>query len=314
MAKKKGSRKSKGEPEDDVSKKLYDWIAEGYVVDELVEAVKSKDTKTIDKLFGEYESNIERVEKLKGELEKLKQVRGALNTKSPLYIQLMEIIKHPAKVDVAEKYMVSLKSGPKLKELEAELASLNVTGFEEEAKAIKAKFADTSRADEIERDIRSLTRRIKEKFFAESFESVIVPTEEPKKSFKAETIFLLHRDGTLLSVKSRKPPRELDKKLMSKMVMAIREQMSRAFKEGQHVHSLRYEEHTIILEDSVHVYAAVMISGEVRPVMYKIILKALQILEKHFAGAFDNWTGDRSSLKNMDKYTSAMFQALDKLK
>jgi hypothetical protein len=79
------------------------------------------------------------------------------------------------------------------------------------------------------------------------------------------------------------------------------------------VHSLAYEGHTIILEDSVHVYAAVVVIGEPKPVMYRVILKALQIMEKKLATEFDNWKGDRTSLENLDKYTSAIFQALDKL-
>ena len=312
MAKKKSPKRSTSDESiKEISSKLYDWIAEGYEVDELVKIVKSKDIKKIAKLFREYEDKIKRIEKIKRELEKLKQVH-ALNTKSPLYIQLMELIDHPAKVDVAEKFMESLKSGPKLAELQAELASLNVTGFEDEAKAIKVKFNQPELVENIDRDIKSLKRRIKENFFAESFEEVVAPTVE--RSFVAETIFILHKDGTLLSVKSKKPPAELDKKLMSKMVMAIKEQMIRSFKEGEHVHSLTYQGHEIILEDSVHVYCAVVVVGEARPVMYKIVLKALQIMEKNFANEFNNWTGDRAALHNMDKYTSAMFQALDKLK
>jgi hypothetical protein len=114
-------------------------------------------------------------------------------------------------------------------------------------------------------------------------------------------------------VKSRKPTTELDKKLMSRMVMAIKEQMGKTFREGEHIHSLTYEGHTIILEDSVHVYAAVVIAGEPKPIMYRVILKALQIMEKKLAPEFDRWRGERNSLENLDKYTSAIFQALEKL-
>ena len=100
---------------------------------------------------------------------------------------------------------------------------------------------------------------------------------------------------------------------MSRMVMAIKEQMNRAFKEGEHVHTLTYEGHTIILEDSQHVYAAVVVVGEAQPVMYRIILKALQIMEKKLAKELNGWKGNRSSLENLDRYTSAIFQALDKI-
>ena len=68
--------------------------------------------------------------------------------------------------------------------------------------------------------------------------------------------------------------------------MAIREQMNRAFNEGEHAHKLTYEGHSIILEDSSHVYAAVVINGEDQPIMYKIILKALQIMERKYAADY----------------------------
>jgi hypothetical protein len=312
--KKKSSKKpkTKAKPDEDVSSKLYEWIAEGYNVDKLVQAVKSKDDKEIKQLFKEFKTNIVKIEEIRKNLETLKRIR-AINTKNPLYVEILEALKDPTKVEIAEKFLASLKSGPKLKELQVELASLNVTGFEAEARAIKAKFKNPELTNEIEKDIKSLRRRIKEKFFEEEFEDVVVPSEERPKKFVAETIFLLHRDGTLLAVKSKKPPTEIDKKLLSRMVMAIREQMSKAFNEGEHIHTLKYEGHSIILEDSSHVYAAVVVTGEAQAIMYRIILKALQIMEKKLNKEFENWTGDRSSIENLDKYTTAIFQALDKV-
>ena len=79
------------------------------------------------------------------------------------------------------------------------------------------------------------------------------------------------------------------------------------------IHTLTYEGHSIILEESVHVYAAVVVIGEAQPVMYRIILKALQIMEKKLANELDNWRGNRASLDNLESYTNAIFQALDKL-
>lgn len=308
--KKKSSRKSSsGERQiEDVSSKLYDWIAEGYDVEPLVRVVKTKDNKNIDRMFKRYEKNITRMEKLKKRLADLE-----LDPKNPKLQEWLKSFKNPELVDDVEDFLIALETGPKIKELRAELASLNVTGFEEKVEEIKEKLKDPELIDEAVRDVKALRRRIKEKFFEEAFEEVVVPTQDDEGESVAETIFLLHKDGTLLAVKSKKPPAELDKRLLSRMVMAIREQMSKAFKEGQHIHTLDYEGHSIILENSTHVYAAVVIKGETTPIMYKIILKALQIMEKKLRTEFDNWTGDRSTLKNLEKYTTAIFQAIDKV-
>ncbi len=305
-AKKSSSSSSKA----DYPAQLFDWLSEGYIVAPLTQVIKSKDENKIKEMFSDYADRIKRLEAVKDKLDKLE-----FNYKNNIYGDVLEKLNDPIQVDYLEKFVRSFQDGPRLNELKAELASLNVSGFEEGAKKIKTMFDDGDELDEIEKAINKLKKKIKEKFFASAFEDEAIPMKvEPEKpKFIAETIFLLHRDGTLLSVKSKKSPAELNKKLMSRMVMAIKEQMNRAFKEGEHVHTLTYEGHTIILEDSQHVYAAVVVVGEAQPVMYRIILKALQIMEKKLANELDSWDGDRSSLENLDRYTSAIFQALGKV-
>jgi len=315
MAKKKSSQSSRDSNSNNANY-LYEWISLGYKVDTLIESIKRGDQAETDNLFRKFSEKTDRLEKVRDKLESL-----GFNESHELYSKVSEKLNDPMQIDILESFVKSLENDPKIRELMGEMASLNTNGFEGEANRIKAMFNDGTDASIIETEIKKLTKIIKEKFFEAAFEEVAAPTPEKQlpapvqkdAKFTAEIIFLLHKDGTLLSVKSRKPPNDLDKKLMSRMVMAIKEQMNRAFKEGEHVHSLTYEGHTIILEDSLHVYAAIVIVGEAKPVMYKVILKALQIMEKKLATEFDTWKGDRNRLENLDKYTSAIFQTLDKL-
>ncbi len=308
MAKKKSSSKKSSSSNTDNAVQLYEWLSDGYSIDTLVEAIRSNDKEKIDNVFTDFSERIGRLQECAAQLEDM-----GFDESHGEYKIVQEKLHDPLEVDAVEQFMREFQDGPRLKELKAELASLNTKGFEDDADKIIAMFDDGD-IDDIEKAINTLKKRIKERFFENSFEKVAVTEDIPQNNgFVAETIFLLHKDGTLLSVKSKKPPAELDKKLMSKMVMAIKEQMNKAYKEGEHVHSLNYQGHTIILEDSKHVYAAVVIVGESKPVMYCIILKALQIMEKKLSSELENWTGDRSNLENLDKYTTAIFQALDKL-
>jgi hypothetical protein len=308
MAKKKGSINSRIQDIDDSNaSSLYDWISEQYNVDPLIEAIRSGDQAQVDTTFRDYNQRVARLETI---LDKLAGL--GFGKEHERFPEFSGHLKNPMWVEELESLARFLEADPKIKELQAQLAGLNTSGFEGEAERIRAMFSDGTDTAVIENEIKILEKRIKEKFFEVAFEEEAVPSD-PKSHFTAETIFLLHKDGTLLSVKSRKPSTELDKKLMSRMVMAIKEQMGRAFREGEHVHALTYEGHTIILEDSVHVYAAVVIVGEPKPVMYRVILKALQIMEKKLAVELDGWKGNRNSLENLDKYTSAIFQALEKL-
>jgi len=286
---------------------LYDWISEGYFVDPLLEAIRSGDQQKTEQAFQKYSKLIERLVQVKEKMGKL-----GFDESHSSYSKVSDKMKDPNQVETLESLVLELEMGPRYKELKAELASLNTKGFEEETNRILSLFESHERAEVLEEEIQKLKKKVKEKFFESAFEEVVVPTEA-KPRCTAEMIFLLHKDGTLLSVKSKSPPTDLDKKLMSRMVMAIKEQMGRAFKEGEHLHSLTYEGHTIILEDSVHVYAAVVIVGEAKPVMYRVILKALQIMEKKLASEFDSWSGNRNALENLDKYVTAIFQALEKV-
>jgi len=130
---------------------------------------------------------------------------------------------------------------------------------------------------------------------------------------RAESIFFMHRDGTLLSFHSRIPEEEQNEKLFERMVEVIREQMFKVYVEGEHVHKLHYEGHNIILEDSTHVYAAVVIAGEDQLLMYTEILRFLELIEHKHAYEFDNWTGDKSVVKDLDQYSDALFLAIDKI-
>ncbi len=320
MAKKKTGTKSKRstpkKKEFDTSEysdKLFAWLSEGYEVSDLTALIKTGSKTKLKNAFKDHEGKIARLRELEVQLNELD-----VDDENERFLEIKSFLKDLSKIEEIETYLESFKDHSRINELKAELASLNINGFEKEAKEIINKLSDPEDLDEIEADIKALRKRIKERFFESAFEMELSPEEKKEIGVVpmapvAETIFFIHRDGTLLSVKSKIPPEKLSKKLLSRMVMAIREQMSKAFNEGEHVHKLTYEGHSIILEDSNHVYAAVVINGDEKPIMYKIILKALQIMEKKYASEFNNWSGDRKKLTELEKYSTAIFQAFDKL-
>ncbi len=319
MAKKKTGTKSKKSSSkkkfdtSEYSEKLFDWLSDGYEVSELTALIKNGSQTKIKKAFTEYKKNIDRLKELEDEMHELDVDEDDLK-----YQKVLTFLKDPSKIEIIEGYLESQGNVSKMTELKAELSSINVKGFENEADIILTRISNGEDPDDIENEIKLLRKRIKEKFFESAFTLELSSEEEKERGVVkqgplAETIFFIHRDGTLLSVKSKIPPEKLSKKLLSRMVMAIREQMNLAYNEGEHIHKLTYEGHSIILEDSNHVYAAVVINGEDRPIMYKIILKALQIMERKYANDFDNWTGDRKKLTELEKYSTAIFQAFEKL-
>jgi hypothetical protein len=47
--------------------------------------------------------------------------------------------------------------------------------------------------------------------------------------------------------------------------------------------------------------------------MRKIIDKVVQIMERKNAEAFSSWTGDRAKLIDLERYPTALFQALEQM-
>ena len=209
MPKKKSSGNSKKSSSNDSKaeypSQLFDWLSEGYIVAPLTDVIKSKDNKKIKDMFSDYADRIKRLEAVKTKLDELE-----FDDKNNAYKEISEKLNDPMQVAYLENFVKSFEEGPRLNELKAELASLNTTGFKEEVKKIKIMFDDGDDLDKIEKSITKLKKKIKEKFFESAFEdeAVLLIEDENAPKFVAETIFLLHKDGTLLSVKSKKSDRK----------------------------------------------------------------------------------------------------------
>jgi hypothetical protein len=277
---------------------LY-WITQGYDVTDLVKDLQYGAKE--ESCFEEYGKRIRRANEIVAEVGKLEGI-------APERVEsLRKMSKSPSKLPEMEKDLADLKFSPRLKELRADFLSLNVKGFEDEARRIQAKFSDNSKLDEIEHDIKILRRRIKERFFANEFAVQLEPADA-SGNIVAETVFIIHKDGTLLAVKSKQSKDSVDKKALSRMVLEIRARM-----ETGSTGSFQAEGSNIVLERGNHVCVAVSFKGEEQSIMRRVIDKVIQIMERKNADIFGSWTGERARVTDVDRYPTAVFQALDAL-
>lgn len=290
---------------------MQEWENSGYNLESLQDAMDDEGY-TVTKLkalFKDYEENIERLEEQKDKLLVLD-----VDKNSECYLDIKECLNDPSRVEEVEEFVTTVAIEPKLKELKAELASLNITGFEDEAKRIIHMIDRKDDPLTIGAAIKSLRRHIKEAFFEKEFMGAITVEEKPKprKIGHAETVFMLHMDGSLLAVKSRLPKSQIDKKELSRAVMIIRKEMELA-REGEMREKIPFQSKNLLLHTGNDVYIGVIISGTDTPVMYKLMLKVGDLMEKKFEAQFKKWKGDRQSLGPLDRYINALFQAFDKL-
>jgi hypothetical protein len=280
---------------------LLHWVVQGYEIGQLVGDLRGKED--VEPYFAEYRRRVARSGELVAEMESLGTVPPERMEK------LRAASKDPARLAELEKELVDQKLGPRIKELKAEFLSLNVRGFEEAARAIQAKFADPSRLDEIEKDIRDLKHKVKERFFEQEFAVHLEPVPESGAQPVAETIFIVHRDGTLLSVKSKQSKEKVDKQALIRIVNEIRDRIGKGSADSFAVDDLK-----VVMENGRHVCVAVAFTGDEIPIMRKVIDKVVQIMEHKNSGAFGSWSGDRSALVDMERYPAALFQALEQMK
>jgi hypothetical protein len=279
---------------------LLHWVTQGYEIGQLVGDLRGRTN--IEPYFEEFKRRVNRCSEILAEIETLKTV-------PPERISsIRELAKNPGRLAELEKELTEWKVGPRMKEMKAEFLSLNIKSFEEPARKIQAKFSDPSKIDEIEKDIKDLKHRIKERFFENEFAVHLEPVPDSAAHPIAETIFIIHRDGTLLSVKSKQSKEQVDKKALSHMVIEIKERMTRGSKESFDADGMK-----VIMENGQHVCVAVSFKGDELPIMRKIIDKVVQIMERKNAEVFSGWTGDRAKLIDMERYPTALFQALEQM-
>jgi len=279
---------------------LLHWVTQGYEIGQLVGDLRGR--ANIEPYFEEFKKRVNRCSEILAEIE-------SLGTVPPERISsIRELAKNPGRLAELEKELTDWKVGPRMKEMKAEFLSLNIKGFEEPARKIQAKFSDPAKIDEIEKDIKDLKHRIKERFFENEFAVHLEPVPVTTAYPLADTIFIIHRDGTLLSVKSKHAKEQVDKKALSHMVLEIKDRMAKGAKECFDADGLK-----IIMENGQHVCVAVAFKGDELPIMRKIVDKVVQILERKNAEAFSSWTGDRAKLLDMERYPTALFQALEQM-
>ncbi|MBI5000298.1 MAG: hypothetical protein HZB92_02050 [Euryarchaeota archaeon] len=281
---------------------LMDWTLRGYHLSELMIALKGAREEHVPQIMKDFSAKIHMLEALRREFQAALPPEK-LSELEPMFVD-------PSKIPELERRLSQLKYEPKTSELRAELATLNTKGFEREAEAIKKALEDPRRLNEAEMAIGTLKKKIKEKFFEQEFAVQLESRPAPSSpGLMLDTIVVMHKDGTLLAVKSKKPKEELDKRFLSKAIVKIRE-AALQYPEGA---TLDVDGTKFSIQPGAYVCVALSFHGEEPQILRRVLKKVTDILERKHSETFKTWTGDRSRLFDIDKYPTAIFQALEKV-
>ncbi len=109
-----------------------------------------------------------------------------------------------------------------------------------------------------------------------------------------EEVFLVYRDGVLISHLSRTLLPDKDEDVLSGMLTAVQEFVRDAFRYGEHreLHQMDFGDYRILIERGKLAYLAVVYSGRNTTGVRKRVRAVLDRIESTYASVLDNWDGD----------------------
>ncbi len=115
-----------------------------------------------------------------------------------------------------------------------------------------------------------------------------------RRKVDIEEVFLVYRDGVLISHLSRTLLREKDEDVLSGMLTAVQEFVREAFQYGEHrdLHQMDFGDYRILIERGKYVFLAIVYSGRESVSIHKKIRADIARIEQEFGPALENWDGD----------------------
>lgn len=115
-----------------------------------------------------------------------------------------------------------------------------------------------------------------------------------RRKVDIEEVFLVYRDGVLISHLSRTLLREKDEDVLSGMLTAVQEFVREAFQYGEHrdLHQMDFGDYRILIERGKYVFLAIVYSGRESVSIHKRVRAVIAKIEHDFGPALENWDGD----------------------
>ncbi len=113
-----------------------------------------------------------------------------------------------------------------------------------------------------------------------------------------EDVFLISKDGLLISHLSRSLVYQRDEDVLSGMLTAIQDFVRDAFRysEQRDLHQLEFGDYRILIEQGRQVYLAVIYSGHGSGLIRRKVRAALNAVESDYGGVLAKWDGDMDSV------------------
>ncbi len=109
-----------------------------------------------------------------------------------------------------------------------------------------------------------------------------------------EDVFLVYRDGVLISHLSRTLIQEKDEDVLSGMLTAVQEFVREAFQYGgrRELQELDFGDYRILIERGTYVYLALVYAGRESAALHRKVQAVIERIETEYASILETWEGD----------------------
>jgi len=123
-----------------------------------------------------------------------------------------------------------------------------------------------------------------------------------------DDIFLIYRDGRLISHHTRKLKPDIDDQVLTGMFTAVTDFIKESLggEETKAVNEIAYGDNKILLEHGKYIYIAAVVTGENVKEMHGKMRTAVQNIEVEYATVLKGWEGDAKALAGAKKWVQTL--------
>jgi hypothetical protein len=132
-----------------------------------------------------------------------------------------------------------------------------------------------------------------------------------KSSISAiDDVFLIYKDGRLISHHTRKLRPDVDDQVLGGMLTAVQSFMKDSFTDGEvrQVNEISYGEKKILLEHGSYLFLATVIKGHGTTEMHQTMKNAVVNIEREYKEVLTDWGGETSTLKDAKKWLKVLIE------
>ena len=132
--------------------------------------------------------------------------------------------------------------------------------------------------------------------------------QKPEPATIIDDIFLIYKDGRLITHHTRKLKPEMDDDVLGGMFTAVQEFIKTSFggDEETPVDEISYGKNKILIEHGKYIFISPVIEGRGSDEMHERMKIAVQNIEVEFEGQLKEWSGDVKDLKDAKKWLKAV--------